>query len=283
MTVILSPIILRERESNTLIPLGVYAPETYELLIQPNGNSLLSSLLVLSLDPGASVTVNYWQTTSGLETEERTDLTGHGTISVTDTAANQTLVTRIHNKVYAEIIVAGGNARFGIYGSVVSSFATDLEAALKLDQQPVDIQRDKGIPISVYDTVNGKWVFLRTDASGALITSATLSPTFANTNVAGVASIAPSGVSDVVTYTVPSGKSFSLMSARASATGDFKHELLLDGTTISSALNSWMDRDVELSTPINIASGQVLKIKSTSRTVFGTTNSVEAYIIGKEV
>lgn len=157
MTVILSPIILRESESTTLLSLGVYAPETYELLIQPNGNSLLSSLLVLELDPGASVTVNYWQTTSGNETEERTDLTGHDTVTATSTAANQVLVTRIHNKVYAEIIVVGGNAKFGLYGSVVSSFATDLEAALKKDEQPAELATDRGLPIVVLNTTTGEY------------------------------------------------------------------------------------------------------------------------------
>lgn len=157
MTVILSPIILRESESTTLIPLGVYAPETYELLIQPNGNSLLSSLLVLELDLGASVTVNYWQTTSGNETEERSELTGHEPVTTTSNQAGQVLVTRIHNKVYAEIIVAGGNARFGLYGSVVSSFATDLEAALKKDGQPAELDTDRGLPIVVLNTTTDEY------------------------------------------------------------------------------------------------------------------------------
>ncbi len=157
MTVTLSPIILREKESNTLFELRTYTPNTYELLIQPNDNSLLSSLLVLELDPGASVTVNYWQTTSGREGEERTDLVGHETVTTTSTQASQVLVTRIHNKVFAEVIVAGGNARFGIFGTAVSSFATDLEAALKKDEQDSDLAIDRGIPLVVLDPNTGKW------------------------------------------------------------------------------------------------------------------------------
>lgn len=157
MAVILPAIILRNAESNTIFPLQVYAPETYELFIQPNGNSLLSSLLVLELDLGATVTVNYWQTTSGNETQERTNLAGHDPISVTSTSADQVLVTRIHNKVYIEVIVTGGNARFGIYASVVSSFATDLEAALKKDEQPAELATDRGLPLAILNTTTDQY------------------------------------------------------------------------------------------------------------------------------
>ena len=152
----LPTIILRDTESNNVFPLKYYAPETYELIIQPNGNSLLSSLLVLELDPGASVTVNYWQTTSGTEAQERTNLVSHETVTTTSTAANQLLVTRIHNKVFAEVIVAGGNAKFGIYASVVSSFATDLEAALKKDEQPVT-PNDRALPIAILNTTTNAY------------------------------------------------------------------------------------------------------------------------------
>jgi hypothetical protein len=212
MTVILSPVILRERESNTLFPLRVYTPETYELLIQPNGNSLLSSLLVLELDPGASVTVNYWQTTSGNEIEERTDLTGHGTISVTDTAANQTLVTRIHNKVYAEVIVTGGNARFGIYGSVVSSFATDLEAALKKDGQPSDLPNDRGLPIVVLNTTTGEYeIWEGEDGVPAVRLLGDVQVNLASVTTPTVLNIALVDDSTEATVTIPTGtRQFSM-------------------------------------------------------------------------
>lgn len=106
--------------------------------------------------------------------------------------------------------------------------------------------------------------------------------TTANKFVSGFAAIVPADSVDVLTYTVPAAKTLQLLGAKVSATGDFKHELILNGTTINSAQSSFMDRNSDLTLPASLVAGDVLKIKSTSRTVFGTTNEVEAFICGKE-
>lgn len=157
MAITFSPLLLKTAETGKILPLDTYVPDTYLVPIQSAGNSLLSSLLVLSLASGASVTVNYFQTTSANEQEERTIMVGHQPITAASVSADQILITRIHNKVYAEIIVTGGPCRLGVFGTVVSSFATDTEAALKRDGQPSNLLTDRGSPVVIRDTTTGLW------------------------------------------------------------------------------------------------------------------------------
>jgi hypothetical protein len=275
-------VILKTSQTSRILEYQTWAPGTYTIPIQPNGNSLLSSVLVTDVGAAGTVKVNYFQTTAANEQIERTNLTGHPLISTASTSARQTLVTKIHSKIFAEIIISGNDVVVGLLVTIVSSFASDLDAALKLDQQDVDLGVDRGMPLAVYDVTNEKWVFLRTDASGALITAATFSPPVANKTVSGFAAIGPAGSADVLSYTIPSGKTFQLLSATASATGDFKHELIVNLSTLRTRRNSFMERDTELTLPLELQAGDIVKIKSTSGTVFGTTNSVDAHISGKE-
>lgn len=157
MAILPAPVFLREGQTGSIFPLVIYEPGSYTVLVQPSGNSILSSLLVLGLDPGASVAVHYYQTTSADETEERSDIVSHEPLTVPAAHAHQILVTRIHSKVYVELVVTGGRARLGVMGSVVSSFATDLETALKRSGQDVVPETDKGIPVAVINTTTNEF------------------------------------------------------------------------------------------------------------------------------
>jgi hypothetical protein len=154
-----------------VLPLGEYAPDTYVIPIQPNGNSLLSSLLVLTVGVGVTVTVNYFQTTAGNEFEERTEITSHEVVSVGSTQASQILVTRIHSKVFAEVIVSGGSATLGLTTTVVSTVANEIDAALKKDGQPGNLLTDLGLPILTYDESAGEFYFLRSQGGALALSS----------------------------------------------------------------------------------------------------------------
>lgn len=131
--------------------------------MQIEGNSLLSSVFVISGDPGASVKVKYFDTTTGDTLIERYDLDDeHPDVAVADApVTDRRLVSKIHNKPVMEAIVTGGNVTFGVYVTVVQSFATDLDAALQLDDQIADLDVDKGMPMMVYDDDANKFFMLR--------------------------------------------------------------------------------------------------------------------------
>lgn len=277
------PIILKTSQTSRILEYQYWAPGTYTIPIQPNGNSLLSSVLVTDVGAAGTVKVNYYQTTAANEQIERTNLTGHALISTASTSARQNLVTKIHSKIFAEIVVSGNAVEVGLLVTVVSSFASDLDAALKLDQQDTDLAVDRGMPLAVYDVTNQKWVFLRTDGTGALITATTFSPPVANKTISGFAAITPAGSTAVVSYTIPTGKTFLLLSASTSSTGEFKHELIVNSVTVKVGRSSFMNRDSDLTLPLQLVADDEIEIKSTSTTTFGTTNSVDAFLTGKEV
>ena len=115
---------LDQYDTRELMPLEVRGAGVYTALMMIRGNSLLSSVYVKSITPGATLKVNYFDTTTGtVDLFERYELNGHALI--TDTGSGETyreLVTRIHNKPQAEVIVTGGSVEFGVYISVVSDF-----------------------------------------------------------------------------------------------------------------------------------------------------------------
>ncbi len=126
------------------------------------GNSLLSSLFIKSIDAGTTVDARYFDTSSGTGQGEKFQLQAHATLDDTSAGVtNRVTVTRIHNKPFAEITVTGGDVVLGLYVTVVSSFATDLDAALQFDDSIADLTRDKGIPMMCYDEVQNKHFIIR--------------------------------------------------------------------------------------------------------------------------
>lgn len=148
-------------EAKTIVPIDIFAAGTYDFFMgMPAGNSLLSTLFVQDLDPGATVKVNYWDSgPGGGETPgERIDLEGHKLIS-TAPISERRIITRISNKPRIEIIVTGGSATLGIHIAVVTDFP--MEPAL-LDGSTADLDVDKGSPFMILGS-DGKWYAWRGD------------------------------------------------------------------------------------------------------------------------
>ena len=132
---------------------------TQEMLIQ--GNSILSSIYLHDIGTATSVDVKYYDTTTGGDLlSERFDLDQHDPQSVNG-VTDRVTVTRIHNKPVMEVTVVAGAAQFGVLISVVSSFATDLDAALIEDGETFIQDRTKAIPIACYDEAAGVMRFMR--------------------------------------------------------------------------------------------------------------------------
>jgi hypothetical protein len=116
-------IILGEFNSAPLFTLRPRSSQTYQRIIEVKGNSLLSSVYVKSIDPGTTIQVNYFDTTTGASFGERFDLDSHDLVD--DTAAGETfriVVTRVHRRVVCEMIITGGSAEVSVFATVISSF-----------------------------------------------------------------------------------------------------------------------------------------------------------------
>lgn len=170
MSIVHLPLVqIKEFQTQELFPLREVSPGTYHIPLQIEGNSLLSSLLVTDVAVGATVTVNYFQTTTGEEYAERSPLVSHTTKFAGSQAADTIIVARVHLKPVCEIVISGGNATFGLMVTMVSAFASDIESCLFKDQYSV-VGGERGIPMMTIDDDTGKMLFLRTKG-GKIITN----------------------------------------------------------------------------------------------------------------
>lgn len=262
------------------MPLSDFAPGTYTQRLLTEGNSLLSSLFVEQIDLGATVQVNYYDYGVGTEVGERYNLASHNIVNASATSPDRLLVTKLHNKPVIEIIVTGGNARLGVYLTVVASFASDLDSALKKDGQIADLLNDKGIPVVTYDPVTGKFYMLRSDGGVPLPSNEAgdlvhLSSSDATTP--GVAQI-------LITDIVPSGKVRKMSQVIVVCRSHGRYVVMSDGDIIGSgrtgpatpkSIFPWNPRKVE-------ATGKLLTVTFTAD-ADAPVSSVEAYLMASDV
>lgn len=164
-----------EFQSITLFEIESRAPNTYRIPLQVKGNSILSSLLVKELDPGATIKVNYFQTTSGNVTTERSELSGHTIKTVPSNEADTIIVARMHSKPVCEVVIEGGNVKFGLMATMVSAFASDIESSLFLDHYLTQ-GRERGIPIMSFDEDTGELNFIRSRGGNLVVDQRTGDP-----------------------------------------------------------------------------------------------------------
>jgi hypothetical protein len=161
MSVINLPLVqLKEFETQEIFQLREVSPGAYRVPLQIQGNSLLSSLLVTAVDRDASIKVNYFQTTTGVETEERSPLVSHQIKTIGANEAETIIVARVHLKPVVEVIVEGGNVTFGLMITMVSAFASDIESSLFKDSYQL-IGTERGIPLMTVDDSTGQMKFMR--------------------------------------------------------------------------------------------------------------------------
>ena len=139
------------------------APGTYLQLAETKGNSILSSVFVESIDPGATLKINYYDTTTGATVGERYELTGHDLIldTIPPLTTLRIMVSRIHHRIAAEAVVTGGNCKFSLYVTVVSSSVSDLDQTLIRDGDTWLPTISKAIPIACLNETTGEMKFIR--------------------------------------------------------------------------------------------------------------------------
>ena len=114
-----STVFINPLESMCAFKVEARGAGTYKAKYAVKGDGILSTLFVKSIDPGATLEVNYYDTTLGEMDGERIELVSHTTI--TDSAvlplSDQVCIPKFHWSPLVEAIVTGGNVEFGIYSS----------------------------------------------------------------------------------------------------------------------------------------------------------------------
>ena len=215
-----------------IVKRDVYPPGTVLRSMEIRGNAMLSSVYVKAMDAGATLKVNYFQTSTGdIPLGERHDLNSHPLLDDTFVGeTDQIVVTRIHNKPHLEFIITGGNVEFGVYVTVNDELASDIDSALVLDGQTGDLTGDKGIPTACYDEDNNQWRLLRCNADGTLPVSLDAgTPFFADGTKTDVAAAS----TQLASFTVPANTTRKMSKVIVSSFGTGIWTLTSDGSTIA--------------------------------------------------
>lgn len=281
---ILEARILRTEDTNSIFTLATRAAGTTIQLLGSNGNSLVSSVFIKAADAGTTVKVNYFQTTTGtfVDDAERLDLTSHPLLGIADVGdTNQILATRVHNKPACEVIVSGpGTITFGVYVSVRSETASDLDSALQLDGATLDLVADKGILSMCYDEDLGQAFFIRCK-EGKIQTS--VSELGDLIHLVSQTISTPGIEQTLITSAVPAGKirKLSTLVVTCRQTGKFTLEdgsaIIASGRTGSSSMNSRFTWQPRQSAAAAITLTLKFKADGTS-----PASDVEAYLMASD-
>jgi hypothetical protein len=146
--------------TNPILPLANRGPGTYTYQMNIEGGGLLSTLFVKSFDVGATVAVDWFESTTGEDQGEATLITSH-TMPGANLADKITL-NNIHNKPRAVVTVAGGSVTFGIYATVYpagSQATLDLSSELVKNGQISNLVTNLGFTQAIYDPIQGRFFF----------------------------------------------------------------------------------------------------------------------------
>lgn len=200
---------LNEFNSSPLFLLESRSASTYRQLCELRGNSVLSSIFVESIDPGATIKINYFDTTTSPELGQRFDLVGHDLID--DTIAPLTtlriVVPRIHHRVVCEAVVTGGSAKFSVYATVIQSSVSDLDQALIRDGDTFFPLINRAMPAAILDEDTNELFFLR-GSGGKLSVEQDLGSPLALRSAQELTE--QNDTKTIITYTVPAGKSLRI-------------------------------------------------------------------------
>lgn len=164
-------IALDEFQSSPYFERETLGPGTYEQLSEIRGNSILSSIYVQAIDPGATLQVNYYDTTTGAGLGERYDLAAHDLVTDVDVGGTfRILVGRIHRRVVCEVIITGGNVTFSVYATAVTSTASDIDSALIREGEDYTDPEDKAIPIAYLDESTDQLFFVKGENGAIKVT-----------------------------------------------------------------------------------------------------------------
>lgn len=227
-------------DSRGVVSLKTYAPGVYTQQLETQGNSILTTVFVKTLDVGASVKVEYYESGVGTEEGELIKLDEHPLLNSAP-QSSKILVTRMHNKPFIKMTVTGGNARFGIYLTVVASFASELDSALLFEGEPFLDDEIKGLMVAGVDSDSNTVQFFRFK-NGKLQVDIGQSGAGQALNEFNEDSILGGTTSAVLTYTVPVGKILTLSSIECDGDNIATYRVKRGSNTIAKKSTSfWAD------------------------------------------
>ena len=283
---------LNEFESTHILTLESRAVGFSERIrLNIEGNSLYSSVFVKSTTGSPSLTINYFEITTGLQDDvvfsEKTTLENqHPVITAAATSADQKLISPFHNKLFCEIDVTGtGTIEFGIYVTVVSSFASLLDQALKNHLEAVDLINDQGMPLVLWDPDDSKWYLAKGDEgcitiNGSITANAGQGNAYEDVQTTTTPGIEQTLFSTTVGVGLTKVLSNLIVTCRLPTT----YKLESGGAIIASG-RTGAGHPTEI-TPWNlvrgIAAGTLLELKLTAASGFPATD-VEAYLHASDI
>lgn len=251
-------------DSKLVTEVKEFTPGVHVFRAATAGNSILSTLWVKSAAVGASVKIRYYDIGpgGGVFPGERIDLAEHRLISTSDTS-DRKLVTRLHNKIFIEAEVTGGNVEFGIYITVVGA---DPQIPPYLNGQEALLSVDGGDGLSLYDPTDNKF-YLATATDGGLdvnIKSGTLFVGVPGDPFTLYSKIETDGSwQTIISETVPAGKKWRLLTSKIVTPCYGECDILVDGDIINSAVTSPGESNVMVSESpyYEMLEGQTLEVK----------------------
>jgi hypothetical protein len=277
---------IKEFQSIVLIELDTYTAGVTEIELSIEGNSILSTIFVSALTPGSSVLVEYYDAMTGQSEGEFYALASHPVI-LAPLTTNRLTVTRIHNRPIARVTVIG-TVRFSLYATVVSSFASDLDAALQFEGEYVNLARHKGMPIAAYETTTDEWSFLRTTSGRLQVDVPNVIQTtqqLINKVLTGQSLVAlPSTTYTHIDYTVPASKQLFIAGARGYSDSWTNWELSVNGVTLIQQRNNQIrpDVDIKMPAPYRLIAGDQLIISATNVSDYANNSIIKTYFYAAE-
>lgn len=196
-----------------VVPIQTLIAGTTTYRITTTGNSILSTIFVRAATGTVLAKWFDYGASNDEEVAARTELASHPVLSANSTS--RIVVSRIHNNARLEITVAGGTAEVAVLGTIVSDFP--MNAGI-LDGQLANLASDGGLPIAIYDTVQGKFFLLRGSGGALAVDPEGTGEGLVKDGFLSLP-IAPAVAATVLSETVPAGKTWRLRSARAACGG----------------------------------------------------------------
>lgn len=275
---------LRPFDTQLVFGLSNKSPGLYRRDFTTTGNSLLSSVFIKTADPGATLSIRYYQTTGATEDDgEKQFLGQHQLLDDTDApSTHSVLVAKFHDKPFVECTVTGGNIDFSLYATLLTQNASDIDAALQLDGTVIDVDAVKGMPIMGYDPASGKVFFIRTEGGVIPVSfSEAGDPVHLSS---GVVVSTPGTSQDLITSTVPIAKVRKLTQATVVCRQHGFYRVTLDGAIIGSGRTGPANNKDSFtwSPRLNASAGQIMKVTFTALTG-SSVSDVEAYLMGSDI
>ncbi len=260
-----------------------YDAGIYEIDTLIEGNSILSTVFISAMAPASSLLVEYYDAQTGELEGEYYFLTAHPLLTIPQ-ITNRKTVTRIHNRPKCKITIVG-QVRFSVYITVIQSSASDLDASLHFEGDTVLLDRDKGLPISLFDPIQNTWVFPRSIDGRLLVSMQQPLQLTINKILTGESLISlPATPYTHIDYDVPVNKRLYFLGAKGYSDSWANWELFINDTLILQKRNNQITPDIDIKLPsiYTLTAGDNIKIKATNVNYYLENSIIKTYLYGHE-